>query len=132
MGQRGRFQQPRVTGHEPGCGIEIVSKIVEGKDAAPTKFDLYKDFAEPVATIPSHRFLAVRRGERLFTLYSPELLATENEYLLALAGQGALVTVPRRGARPGSRRLTRRRGGLSDPYKSGLRPRPVGGLGPSP
>ena len=29
--------------------------------------------------------MAVRRGERLFTLYSPELLATENEYLLALA-----------------------------------------------
>jgi Cu(I)/Ag(I) efflux system membrane fusion protein/cobalt-zinc-cadmium efflux system membrane fusion protein len=31
--------------------------------------------------------IAVRRGERLFTLYSPELLATQNEYLLALVNQ---------------------------------------------
>ena len=28
----------------------------------------------------------VRRGETLFTLYSPDLIATENEYLLALRG----------------------------------------------
>ena len=32
----------------------------------------------------NHTGLSVRAGERLFTLYSPELLATENEYLLAL------------------------------------------------
>ncbi len=31
---------------------------------AETKFKDYYDFQEPVATIPSHRFLAVRRGER--------------------------------------------------------------------
>lgn len=30
----------------------------------PTKFDQYADFAEPVAKIPSHRFLALRRGEK--------------------------------------------------------------------
>ena len=29
----------------------------------------------------------VRRGEPLFTLYSPDLVATQNEYLLALRGQ---------------------------------------------
>ncbi|MCC6810550.1 MAG: RNA-binding transcriptional accessory protein [Deltaproteobacteria bacterium] len=29
----------------------------------PTKFEMYYDFREPVKTIPSHRFLAVRRGE---------------------------------------------------------------------
>lgn len=29
-----------------------------------TKFEQYYDFQEPVATIPSHRFLAIRRGER--------------------------------------------------------------------
>ena len=29
----------------------------------------------------------VRRGETLFTLYSPDLIATQNEYLLALRGQ---------------------------------------------
>ena len=29
----------------------------------------------------------IRRGEALFTLYSPDLIATQNEYLLALRGQ---------------------------------------------
>ncbi len=28
-----------------------------------TKFDMYASFEEPIATIPSHRFLAIRRGE---------------------------------------------------------------------
>jgi protein Tex len=28
-----------------------------------TKFDAYADFAEPIASIPSHRYLAIRRGE---------------------------------------------------------------------
>ena len=29
----------------------------------PTKFEQYYDFAEPAAAIPSHRFLAIKRGE---------------------------------------------------------------------
>jgi uncharacterized protein len=29
----------------------------------PTKFDAYASFAEPLGTIPSHRYLAIRRGE---------------------------------------------------------------------
>jgi len=33
----------------------------------------------------------VRRGEALFSLYSPELLSTQNEYLLALKTRGALA-----------------------------------------
>lgn len=41
----------------------LTSKMADGKDANPTKFDIYKDFQERVATIPSHRFLAMRRGE---------------------------------------------------------------------
>ncbi len=36
------------------------AKELEGK---PTKFDTYADYEEPVANIPSHRFLAIRRGE---------------------------------------------------------------------
>src|SRR5262249_34755818 len=32
------------------------------KDKA-TKFDMYASFEEPVANIPSHRYLAIRRGE---------------------------------------------------------------------
>src|SRR5690625_7530868 len=29
-----------------------------------TKYEQYYDYSEPVARIPSHRFLAIRRGER--------------------------------------------------------------------
>ncbi len=33
------------------------------KPAGPTKFEQYYDFEEPLAEMPSHRFLAIRRGE---------------------------------------------------------------------
>ena len=36
----------------------------------------------------------VRKGEPLFTLYSPDLLATQDEYLLALRTQARLATSP--------------------------------------
>ena len=39
--------------------------------------DLYADYTGRL----------IRRGEPLFTLYSPDLVATQNEYLLALRGQ---------------------------------------------
>lgn len=39
-----------------------VGKIGEHKDKV-TKFDAYASFAEPLANIPSHRYLAIRRGE---------------------------------------------------------------------
>jgi protein Tex len=40
-----------------------VSKVVEGKDKEPTKFELYYNFQEKISKIPSHRYLAIRRGE---------------------------------------------------------------------
>lgn len=42
----------------------VGSKVIEGKDKEATKFELYYDFSEKVATIPSHRYLAIRRGEK--------------------------------------------------------------------
>ena len=42
----------------------VVSKVIEGKDAAPTKYELYYNFQEKVSKIPSHRYLAIRRGEK--------------------------------------------------------------------
>lgn len=42
----------------------VISKVVEGKDKEPTKFEQYYAFSEKVAHIPSHRYLAIRRGER--------------------------------------------------------------------
>lgn len=41
----------------------VTSKLVEGKDAVPTKFELYYEFTEKASEIPSHRYLAIRRGE---------------------------------------------------------------------
>jgi uncharacterized protein len=42
---------------------ELVSEVVPGKGDEPTKFEQYYQFKEAVKTIPSHRFLAIRRGE---------------------------------------------------------------------
>ncbi|MDB4993254.1 MAG: hypothetical protein JWM74_686 [Myxococcaceae bacterium] len=43
-------------------GVLTVSKTKE-HEGKPTKFDTYASFSEPIARIPSHRFLAIRRGE---------------------------------------------------------------------
>lgn len=42
---------------------EVVSEVVEPKPTEPTKFEQYYDFREPVRLIPSHRYLAIRRGQ---------------------------------------------------------------------
>lgn len=42
----------------------VVSQVIEGKDSAPTKYELYYNFQEKVSKIPSHRYLAIRRGEK--------------------------------------------------------------------
>src|SRR5687767_2922456 len=42
---------------------KLVSTVVPGKGDEPTKFEQYYQFEEAVKAIPSHRFLAIRRGE---------------------------------------------------------------------
>jgi uncharacterized protein len=44
-------------------GMVSVGKTKEHAESV-TKFDMYASFEEPVASIPSHRFLAIRRGEQ--------------------------------------------------------------------
>ncbi|HBA85902.1 MAG TPA: RNA-binding transcriptional accessory protein [Verrucomicrobia bacterium] len=41
----------------------VVSEAVKEKTTEPTKFEQYYEFSEKVANIPSHRYLAIRRGE---------------------------------------------------------------------
>ena len=41
----------------------VVSEVVDPKPTEPTKFEQYYDFKEKVSAIPSHRFLAIRRGQ---------------------------------------------------------------------
>ena len=45
------------------------SKVVEGKEEAGIKYKDYFDWTEPVKTAPSHRILAMRRGEKEEILY---------------------------------------------------------------
>ena len=42
----------------------VTSEVVTPRPAAPTKYEQYYDFQEPIAEIPSHRFLAIRRGQK--------------------------------------------------------------------
>ena len=44
-------------------GGRVTAQVKRGKKDAASKFAAYFDFAEPVHRIPSHRFLAIRRGE---------------------------------------------------------------------
>ena len=41
----------------------VVSKVKRGKKEEAGKFEMYFDHTEPVKRIPSHRFLAMKRGE---------------------------------------------------------------------
>ena len=41
----------------------VKSEVASPKPTEPTKFEQYYDFAEPISTIPSHRYLAIRRGQ---------------------------------------------------------------------
>lgn len=70
----------------------VRSAVVAGKEAEGAKFKDYFDWQEPAATVPSHRLLAMRRGEREDVL-SLTLLPDEGEALpllesLFLKGEG--------------------------------------------
>ncbi len=64
------------------------SKVVRGKDAEGIKYRDYFDWQEPVKSIPSHRLLAVRRGEKegvlMLRVIAPEEEAVRilNSYFL--------------------------------------------------
>jgi uncharacterized protein len=62
--------------YEEGMIASRVSVDGEAKDAQG-KFRMYYDFREPVKTIPSHRMLAIRRGEAEGVLYFLIELPTE-------------------------------------------------------
>ena len=41
----------------------VKSEVVSPAPKEPTKFEQYYEFSESIATIPSHRYLAIRRGQ---------------------------------------------------------------------
>ena len=79
-------------------GVIRVHKAKEHLEAV-TKFDAYASFEEPLAKIPSHRFLAIRRGEKEGFL-KVELELPEN--LVPNVGRAVGVN----GSSPWSRELT--------------------------
>jgi len=69
------------------------SKVVSGKEAEGSKYQDYFAWEEPVATAPSHRILATRRGERE-TFLTLQVIPPEGEALaileaLFVKGKGA-------------------------------------------
>jgi len=66
------------------------STLVSGKEEEGAKFKDYFDWSEPAATAPSHRILAMRRGETEGFLYTrltpPETEATGTLYQLFIRG----------------------------------------------
>ena len=53
------------------------SRVAPDKKESVSKFEMYYDYQEPVKTIPSHRMLAMRRGEKEEVLYLSILAPTE-------------------------------------------------------
>ncbi len=49
--------------HAFGKGAQITTKLVKSKEAEAAKFRDYFEFSEPLKHCPSHRLLAMRRGE---------------------------------------------------------------------
>jgi len=62
-------------------GVVVSRKVTDAVDAQE-KFKMYYEYSEPVKTIPSHRMLAIRRGESENVLYF--LIEVESERALGL------------------------------------------------
>jgi len=48
----------------------LKSEVASPKPTEPTKFEQYYDYSEPVASMPSHRYLAIRRGQKEGVLWT--------------------------------------------------------------
>ncbi len=60
------------------------SQVARGKESEVSKYEMYYDFSEPLKEVPSHRMLAMRRGEKEEILRL-KIEATEDEILTGLA-----------------------------------------------
>lgn len=86
-----------------------VSKVKEYVDK-PTKFDNYGDFSSPVRGLPSHRFLAIRRGEsegvlRARLQLEPEPLRVAAEHQVPLRASSPFATELRAALNDGLERI---------------------------
>jgi protein Tex len=90
----------------------IYSKVVEGKEAEGAKFKDYFEWQEPVASVPSHRMLAMRRGEReeilSLSILPPETEALQILEAIFIKGTGADSQQVRLALQDGYKRLLSR------------------------
>ncbi len=91
---------------------QVQSKVMFGKDTDPeaAKFRDYFDWTEPLKTIPSHRMLAIRRGEKegflLMRIMAPEADALRVvERLVVQPGDTACARQVRDAVQDGYKRL---------------------------
>jgi protein Tex len=90
----------------------VRTTVIEGKEAGGAKFKDYFDWQEPAAAVPSHRMLAMRRGEREEVL-SLSIFPDEAEALtilerLFVKGQGSDSAQVRQAAHDSYKRLLSR------------------------
>jgi uncharacterized protein len=69
-----------------GQGVFAARVSADKKDAV-TKYEMYYDYQEPLAAVPSHRMLAMRRGEKEEVLFLSIVAPTEE----IIAGLGNLL-----------------------------------------
>jgi uncharacterized protein len=82
----------------------LVSTVRKGKASEGAKFKDYFDFAEPLTKLPSHRILAMFRGEKegvLDLALEEDRAAAEAGYVSAYEGRVALASGVADRARPG-------------------------------
>lgn len=65
---------------------QFCSQPARGKEGAVSKYEMYYDFSEALCSIPSHRMLAMRRGEKEEFLRLT-IMAPDDEILSALHAQ---------------------------------------------
>jgi protein Tex len=89
----------------------VVSKVMMGKETDPEsqKFRDYFEWTEPLKSIPSHRLLAIRRGEKegflLMRIQPPEEAALRQLERQFVTGQGPCAEQMRLAVQDGYKRL---------------------------
>ncbi|MCA9659120.1 MAG: RNA-binding transcriptional accessory protein [Myxococcales bacterium] len=88
----------------------VASKVAFDKKGQASKFESYYDFEEAIATIPSHRYLAVRRGEqdgflRVRLTVDPELVFPRIAAIMGLRRESPFAGELEAAIRDGLRRL---------------------------
>src|SRR5450631_3664190 len=92
-----------------GQGI-ISSRVAVDKKGQQTKFEMYYDYQEPLKAVPSHRMLAMRRGEKEEILYLAIIAPTEEilnglKTRLIIRGQNIFAPLLERVAEDAYKRL---------------------------